>query len=98
MLIVDTGRCTCTAIPCVVFVSDLRHFLDMPEDVPVPARRMAEHLTLIVRAATAGQGGAALGECAPVPAATRSAAMPGPLRPVPRRRPSIDRVAVHRLR
>jgi hypothetical protein len=29
----------------------------MPEDVPVPARRMAEHLTLIVCAATAGQGG-----------------------------------------
>jgi hypothetical protein len=40
-----------------VFVSDLRHFLDMPEDVPTPARRMAEHLTLIVRAATAGDGG-----------------------------------------
>jgi hypothetical protein len=40
-----------------VFVSDLRHFLDMPEDVPVPARRIAEHLTLIVRAATAGEGG-----------------------------------------
>ena len=40
-----------------MFVSDLRHFLDTPEDVPVPARRMAEHLTLIVRAATAGQGG-----------------------------------------
>ncbi len=54
---VDTGRCTCSAIPCVVFVSDLRHFLDLPEDVPGPARRMAEHLTLIVRAATAGQGG-----------------------------------------
>ena len=57
MSIVDTGRCTGTAIPCLVFVADLRHFLDMPEDVPVPARRMAEHLTLIVRAATAGQGG-----------------------------------------
>jgi hypothetical protein len=35
----------------------VRHFLDMPEDVPVPARRMAGHLTLIARAATAGQGG-----------------------------------------
>jgi len=42
-----------------VFVADLRHFLDMPEDVPAPARRMAEHLTLIVRAATAGEGGQA---------------------------------------
>lgn len=40
-----------------VFVSDLRHFLDMPEDAPGPARRMAEHLTLLVRAATAGEGG-----------------------------------------
>lgn len=40
-----------------VFVSDLRHFLDMPDDVPGPARRMAEHLTLLVRAATAGDAG-----------------------------------------
>ena len=29
----------------------------MPADVPVAARRMSEHLTLIVRAATAGEGG-----------------------------------------
>ncbi len=29
----------------------------MPEDAPGPARRMAEHLTLLVRAATAGEGG-----------------------------------------
>lgn len=42
-----------------VFVSDLRHFLDMPEDAPVPARRMAEHLALLVRAATAGESGQA---------------------------------------
>jgi hypothetical protein len=40
-----------------VFVSDLRHFLDLPADTPAPARRMAEHLTLIVRAATAGDAG-----------------------------------------
>jgi hypothetical protein len=40
-----------------VFVSDLRHFLDLPDDVPAPARRMAEHLSLIVRAATAGDAG-----------------------------------------
>jgi len=40
-----------------VFVSDLRHFLGMPDDTPAPARRMAEHLTLIVRAATAGDAG-----------------------------------------
>jgi hypothetical protein len=35
-----------------VFVSDLRHFLGMPEDAPGPAKRMAEQLTSIVRAAT----------------------------------------------
>jgi len=40
-----------------MFVSDLRHYLDMPADVPGPARRMAERLTLIVRAATAGDAG-----------------------------------------
>lgn len=33
-----------------VFVSDLRHFLDMPDDAPAPARRMAEHLARIVEA------------------------------------------------
>jgi hypothetical protein len=38
-------------------VSDLRHFLDLPEDAPAPARRMADHLSLVVRAATAGDGG-----------------------------------------
>lgn len=40
-----------------MFVSDLRHFLDLADDVPVPARRMAERLTMIVRAATAGDAG-----------------------------------------
>lgn len=40
-----------------MFVSDLRHYLDMPADVPGPARRMAERLTLIVRAATAEDAG-----------------------------------------
>jgi hypothetical protein len=40
-----------------VFVSDLQHFLDMPDDAPGPARRMAQHLTMIVRAATAGDTG-----------------------------------------
>lgn len=42
-----------------MFVSNLRHFLDLPDDVSGPARRMAERLTLIVRAATAGDAGAA---------------------------------------
>lgn len=42
-----------------VFVSDLRHFMGMPEDAPGPAVRMAEQLTAIVRAATAGPAGLA---------------------------------------
>jgi hypothetical protein len=41
-----------------MFVSDLRHFLDMPDDAPGPARKMAEHLGFVVRAATAGEAGA----------------------------------------
>lgn len=40
-----------------MFVSDLRHFLDLPDNAPAPARRIAEHLILIVRAATAGDAG-----------------------------------------
>lgn len=39
-------------------VSDLRHFLDMPEGAPGPARKMAEHLGFVVRAATAHEAGA----------------------------------------
>lgn len=42
----------------MMMVSDLRHFLDLPDDAPAPARRIAERLTLIVRAATAGDSGA----------------------------------------
>lgn len=43
-----------------VLVADLRHFLDMPDDAPGPARRLAVQLGAIVRAATArpvGTGG-----------------------------------------
>jgi hypothetical protein len=42
-----------------MLVSDLRHFLDLPPDTPGPARRLAEHLSNIVRAATAGDAGTA---------------------------------------
>jgi hypothetical protein len=42
-----------------MLVSDLRHFLDLPPDTPGPARRLAEHLSNIVRAATAGDTGTA---------------------------------------
>lgn len=40
-----------------MFVSDLRHFLDMPDDAPGPAMRIAEQLSLITQAATAGVAG-----------------------------------------
>lgn len=42
-----------------MLVTDLRHFLDLPADTPGPARRLAEHQGDIVRAATAGDTGAA---------------------------------------
>jgi hypothetical protein len=42
-----------------MLVSDLNHFLDLPADTPGPARRLAEHLSNIVRAATAGDTGTA---------------------------------------
>jgi hypothetical protein len=50
-------------------VTDLRHFLDLSEDAPGPARRLAEHLSNIVRAATAGDVGTAW-ESAALPAPT----------------------------
>jgi hypothetical protein len=34
-----------------MFVSDLRHFLDIPFDAPGPARKMAKHLGFVVRVA-----------------------------------------------
>ncbi len=40
-----------------LYVTDLRHFLDLPEDAPAPARNLAEHLGNIVRAATARDPG-----------------------------------------
>jgi hypothetical protein len=40
-----------------MFVSDLRHFLDMPDGAPGPARKMAEHLGYVVRAATSADAG-----------------------------------------
>jgi hypothetical protein len=40
-----------------MMVIDLQHFLDLPADTPGPARRLAEQLGNIVRAATAGDAG-----------------------------------------
>ena len=42
---------------CGMLVTDLSHFLDLPEDTPGPARRLAQHLGSIFRAATAGDAG-----------------------------------------
>lgn len=41
-----------------MLVSDLRHFLDLPDHTPTPALRLAEQLRDIVRAATSGAEGA----------------------------------------
>lgn len=40
-----------------MFVSDLNHFLDLPQDAPGPSRKMAEQLLSIVRAATSAEEG-----------------------------------------
>lgn len=40
-----------------MFVSDLRHFLDVDDDSPAPARRMAAQLGAIVKAATSREAG-----------------------------------------
>jgi hypothetical protein len=40
-----------------MLVSDLQHFLDLPDDVPGPARNVAAHLCAVVRSATAGKAG-----------------------------------------
>jgi hypothetical protein len=42
-----------------MLVTDLHHLLDLPPDTPGPARRLAEHLSNIVRTATAGDTGTA---------------------------------------
>jgi hypothetical protein len=50
-----------------MLVTDLHHFLDLPDDTPGPARRLAEHLSNIVRAATAGDAGTAWMSTLPCP-------------------------------
>ena len=42
-----------------MLVTDLNHFAGLPEDTPGPARRLAGHLSNIVRSATAGDAGTA---------------------------------------
>jgi hypothetical protein len=57
-LAVCGGRVVRLGYRPLVLVSDLRHFLDLPEDTSAPAVRLAEQLQDIVRAATAGEAGA----------------------------------------
>ena len=58
-------------------VTDLRHYLDMPPDTPGPAQRLAEHLGNIVRAATAGDAGAAWESALPCRRRPANRACPG---------------------
>jgi hypothetical protein len=60
-----------------MLVTDLHHFLDLPEDTPGPARRLAEHLSNIVRAATAGDAGTAWESALPCPRRPSNRRCPG---------------------
>jgi hypothetical protein len=58
-------------------VTDLQHYLDLPPDTPGPARRLAEHLGNIVRAATAGDAGTAWESALPCRRRPANRACPG---------------------
>jgi hypothetical protein len=58
-------------------VSDLHHLLDLPPDTPRPARRLAEQLVEIIRAATAGDAGAAWESALPCRRRPANRACPG---------------------
>jgi hypothetical protein len=58
-------------------VTDLHHFLDLPPDTPGPARRLAEQLGNIVRAATAGDAGTAWQSALPCRRRPANRACPG---------------------
>ena len=58
-------------------VTDLPHFLDLPPDTPCPARRLAEHLGNIVRAATSGDAGTAWETALPCRRRPANRACPG---------------------
>jgi hypothetical protein len=60
-----------------MFVTDLHHFLDLPLDTPGPARRLAEQLSNIVRAATAGDAGTAWESALPCPRRPSNRRCPG---------------------
>lgn len=58
-------------------VTDLSHYLDLPPDTPAPARRLAQHLGNIVRAATAGDAGSAWQSALPCRRRPANRACPG---------------------
>src|SRR5829696_3017807 len=83
------GRSTCVVKPSAVrcaywvdtvpgmLVTDLHHLLDLPPDTPGAARRLAEHLGNIVRAATAGDAGTAWESALPCRRRPANRACPG---------------------
>jgi hypothetical protein len=60
-----------------MLVTDLQRLLDLPPDTPGPARRLAEHLGNIVRAATAGDAGTAWESALPCRRRPANRACPG---------------------
>jgi hypothetical protein len=60
-----------------MLVTDLHHLLDLPPDTPGPARRLAQHLSNIVRAATAGDAGTAWESALPCRRRPANQACPG---------------------
>jgi hypothetical protein len=60
-----------------MLVTDLHHLLDLPPDTPGPARRLAEHLSHIVLAATAGDAGTAWESALPCRRRPANRACPG---------------------
>jgi hypothetical protein len=60
-----------------MLVTDLHHFLDLPPQTPGPARRLAEHLSNMVRAATAGDAATAWKSALPCRRRPANRACPG---------------------
>src|SRR3954451_1974682 len=79
-------------------VTDLHHFLDLPPDTPGPARRLAEHLSNIVRAATAGDAGTAWESALPCRRRPANRRCRGSDNRAPDRASGTDPVALQRLR
>lgn len=63
----------------LMYVTDLNHFLDLPEDAPGPARRLAGKLADIVRAASAGDAGQPWASALPCRRGPGRKPCPGPM-------------------